>query len=254
MTRDDAKRILACHRPWAGEPADSETNAALELVRQDADLSRWFAQHCARQEQIRESLRRVKPPAGLREQILSERPAPAPVSARRKMPALITAALLLLGLAGASFWLTQRAGTNDELSYTNYRSRMVRTALRRYSMDLETNNPTVIRAFLAEHHARADYQLPPRLAAATSAGCGVLKWQGHPVTMVCFKSGRPLKPTEKADLFLFVINRQAAPDIPVGSEPQVQQVNKLMTASWSAGDNVYLLATPGDEAFLAQFL
>lgn len=252
MTRDDAKRILASHRPWAEEPADSEANAALELVRQDADLSRWFARHCARQDQIRESLLRVKPPAALLEQILSERPAPAP--AGRKMPALITAAFLLLMLGGAGFWLTQRTGTNDELSYTNYRSRMVRKALRIYGMDLETNSPTVIRAYLAEHGARADYQLPPRLAAAASAGCGVLKWQGHPVTMVCFKSGRPLKPTEKADLFLFVINRQAASDIPASGEPQWQQVNKLMTASWSAGDNVYLLAAPGDEAFLAQFL
>lgn len=254
MTPDDAKRILASHRPWAGEPADPETNAALELVRQDADLSRWFAQHCARQEQIRESLLRVKPPAALLEQILSERPTPSPIPAGRKLPALITAALLLLALGGAGFWFTQRAGTNGELSYANYRGRMVRTALRLYGMDLETNSPAVIRAYLAEHHARADYQLPPRLAAAASAGCGVLKWQGNPVTMVCFKSGRPLKPTEKADLFLFVISRQAAPDSPAGSEPQLQQVNKLMTASWSAGDNVYLLAAPGDEAFLTQFL
>lgn len=254
MTADDAKRILASHRPWAEEPADAETKAALELVRQDADLARWFAGHCARQEQIRENLLRVKPPAALLEQILSERPAPSPAPAGRNMPALITAALMLLALGVAGIWFAQRAGTNDELSYANYRSRMVRTALRLYSMDLETNNPTVIRAFLAEHHARADYQLPPRLAAATSAGCGVLKWQGNPVTMVCFKSGRPLKPTEKADLFLFVINRQAAPDIPTSSEPQLQQVNQLMTASWSAGDNVYLLAAPGDEAFLTQFL
>jgi hypothetical protein len=254
MTREEAKKILSLYRPWSADAQDAEFAGALTLARQDAELGRWLEEHCAAQTTIRARLQTITPPAGLKEQILSERPKPVFVIRQRKPAVLVGAFALALALGLASYWLLQEAGDTDQPSFANYRSRMVRSSLRSYGMDLETNNATEIRSYLAQHQARADYVLPHPLAETTPTGCGVLRWQGHRVTMVCFHSGRPLPPGEKTDLFLFVMDRSAAPDAPDTRIPKIEQVNRMITASWSEGDTIYLLAAPGDETFLRKYL
>ena len=51
-------------------------------------------------------------------------------------------------------------------------------------------------------------------------GCGVLKWQDQPVAMVCFRTGKPLAPGAKSDLFLFVIDRKSLPDLRATTVPE----------------------------------
>ena len=79
------------------------------------------------------------------------------------------------------------------------------------------------------------------------AGClfGAV-WNAH--------SGRPLAPGVKTDLFLFVTDRNATPDVPASKAPTFTQVNKLLTASWSRNGRIYILAAPGDAEFLKKFL
>src|SRR5207249_5687388 len=129
----------------------------------------------------------------------------------------------------ASLWL--RPAPRD--SFSAYQQWMVRTALRTYTMDLETNDLKQIRAYLAQRNAVADYVLPQPLANAKGTGCVAMRWHGNRVSMVCFRSGKPLGPGEKADLFLFVIDRSSVPDAPAGDLPQFTKVNKLMTANWT---------------------
>jgi hypothetical protein len=131
---------------------------------------------------------------------------------------------------------------------------MTETALRSYSMNLTEADPVRIRNFLKEKNAPADYSLPAGLKSAAVAGCVVLSWQGSPVSMICFKSGRPLPPGDQSDLWLFVIDRRTVAHAPPLDAPVFARVNKAATASWSDANKSYLLAAVGDEAFLRKYL
>jgi hypothetical protein len=254
MTRAEAKQVLALYRPGSPEAPDAELAGALELVNKDAELRNWFKDHCASQGAIRAAFRSIRPPEALREQILSEKPADVPTLAWRKPAKLALVTVLSVALVVMVAQLLDRTGHTEDLSFASYRGRMVGTALRLYGMDLETNNTAVIRAYLGQRQARADFSLPKGLAGTTATGCGVLSWQGNPVSMICFRSGRPLKEGEKTDLFLFVMNRTAAPDAPRATTPQIAPENRMITASWTDGDLIYILAAEGDERFLRKYL
>jgi nitrogen fixation-related uncharacterized protein len=163
---------------------------------------------------------------------------------------LQTAALLVLclGLA-ALFWPFH----NRQDDFDTYRSRMSRTALQPYGMELQTHDLQSINAYLAGRKAPANYILPDGITKAQPVGCAVLQWQGEPVSMICFHSGQPLSPGEKTDLWLFVIDETSMRNGPVASSPVVAQIKKLMTASWVQGGKMYVLAGAGNESFLRKY-
>jgi hypothetical protein len=253
VTRDEAKRIAALYRPGAPELADPEMAEALELARIDAELRAWFEEHSASQSAIRDAFRAIKPPEGLEAQILSERIRTGREASWRKPVRLAAATALVLAIVILITEWSGRPSAGKDLNFSSYRSRMVGTALRLYGMDMETNDLPAIRGYLQAKQALADFTLPQGLGTATATGCGVLTWQGNRVSMVCFKTGRPLKPGQVTDLYLFVINRSAAPGAPAGAAPKFAPENRLMTASWTEGDLLFLLATEGDEEALRQY-
>lgn len=241
MTPQQAKQILFTYRPWAKDAPSPDEAAALALCREDAELAHWFANHCAVQNAIHARFDQVSVPAGLKEQILSESRAHGIARWWRRPAVLAAAATLAILLSLGSLWLSTTQPKED-VSYAAYRSRMVRTAVKAYGMDLETNDVTQIRAYLAQNRAPADFVLPPNLDPASSVGCGVLSWQGKPVTMVCFRTGKPLAPGTKSDLFLFVIDQKDLKALPHLANPEFTNVSTMVTASWSEGGKVYVLA------------
>ena len=154
-------------------------------------------------------------------------------------------------VALASFWFQPR-GKDD--TFAIYRSRMVRVALQGYVMDLATNNPAQIQGYLAQNQSPADYVLPAPLAKTAVTGCAIESWQGAKVSMICFRTGKPLPPGEQSDLWLFVIDRAAVKDAPQAGSRQFVRVNKLMTVTWTQGDKLYVLGVEGDEQTLRQYL
>jgi hypothetical protein len=220
---------------------------ALELARQDPALGRWFEQHRAFQKAMRARFRQIEVPAHLRTSLLTQKPAPQtflPPRAWWRSPVWLTAAaaaLLLLGLAGA--WLKPRAPDR----FANYQGRMVSEALREYRMDLVTNDMRQIRQFMASRGAPADYDLTRGLGRLQLTGGGRLTWRSHPVAMVCFDRG------DKQMLFLFVMKRSAVKD-PPPETPQLAKVRVLLTASWTRGDNTYVLAGPEEADFAKKYL
>ena len=247
MNPQTAKELLILYRPETADAESMEFAEALTLARSDAELARWFENHCTVQKILRARFQELKAPAGLKEQILSEYHA-WQVRRRWRRPAQLAALAAVCVLVAVVFSMWRPA--SDEESLTAFRRRMVKTAIKTYSMDLETNDPRQIRTFLAQHKAHADYVLPKTLETATNIGCGVLRWQDRTVSMVCFHSGRQLRPGEKTDLFLFVIDRAALPDAPASGPPQFANFNRFSTASWAEGGKFYVLAGIGDEAFL----
>jgi hypothetical protein len=251
MNRDEAKTILLLYRPGTADADDPEIAAALALAKQDSGLTRWLAEHCARQESVRAGFRKITAPAGLKEQIISEQAAHEKrlFWQRRAVLAMATIAVALVALT--PLWFQHR---RQDDTYANYRNQMASVALLGYSMNLATNNPASVRAYLAQKDAPSDYVLPAPLEKTAMTGCAIEAWRGAKVSMICFRTGKPLPPGEQSDLWLFVIDRSRVKDAPPAGSRQIVQVSRLRMVTWTEGDKLYVLGMEGDEQSLRQYL
>ena len=257
MTVNEAKTILRLYRPGTADAEDPQIAAALALAKQEPELARWLEDHCARQQALRAKFRQIPVPAGLKEQIISESAARVATISRQRRNTVVAAmaaiaAVVMLLIVLSSSRLPHQS--NDDNTLAIYQNQMVRIALNPYGMDLTTNDPAQIRAYLAQNKAPADYDLPPALQKATLTGCAVEGWQNVKVSMICFRTGRPLPPNQSSDLWLFVVDRASLKSAPESSQPRLAAVKGLITAVWAQGDKVYLLGTEGDESALRKFL
>ena len=185
MNRDEARQILLLYRPETADAADPQIAEALALAKSDAELSRWFTEHCARQKKLGEKFRQVTAPAGLMQQIVSEQAASQRMALSRRRftrMAVATAALAMMFLAGM-FWFNQRSQVADD-TLAIFNKQMAGYALRGYAMDLQTDDAGQIRTFLKQQHSPADYTLSGPLQQAALAGCAVESWQATRVSMI----------------------------------------------------------------------
>src|ERR1035441_4741307 len=171
MNDEEAKQILALYRPGTDDRIDPYFKEAVERTKPspqqprwqdtpDSELGRWFQEHCASHLSIRSKFLKIPTPPGLKDQILGECKTPsARIIPLRPMVFLAAAAVLALCLSlTALFWRSH----SREDDFNTYRSRMARTALQPYGMDLQSHNLQSINAFLAGRKAPADYILPDR--------------------------------------------------------------------------------------------
>ena len=240
MNREEAKEILALYRPGIDDPTEPEMAAALELVRQDAALARWFEERSALYTATRQKFKEVPVPDQLLERILAS---PRRTHESWRSPLLWAAAAAILLFIGLTTFL--RLG-QIQYTFAAFRSKMVRTAMRNYDMPLMTNDHAVIRTYLKTNNGHGDYILTPPLDKLPGLGCVIFPWHTRTVSLICLDGG------QGRDVFLFVINRTAVADPPSGTE--IRTVGKLPTAAWSEGDKTYLLATKGNEQFLRSLL
>jgi hypothetical protein len=246
MDSRQAKEILMRSRPGSADSSDPEFALALEQVKHDPQLARWFDQHRAFQDAVGDRFKKLPLPAGLKDKILAGRP-PAETIVwwkRPAYPALAAAAALVVFIGLAHFW----SAPHEDQSFAAYRNRVVRHAQRGYAMDIVTTNLNDIRRYLATHQARADYVLPAPLEKLPGDGGAVLHWHNRTVSMVCFDLGN------HNDLYLFVANRAELPDAPPTNQPEFTRIGRLTAASWSEGDKAYVLAGPGDPEFIRGYL
>jgi hypothetical protein len=249
MNTQQAKEILSLYRPGTADAQDPSFAEALQLCEQDAQLKHWFEEHCAVYLVLRAKLKQIQVPEGLKEQILSERKIRNAPPWRR--PAVLAAAAVVVALlAMTQLWLRPR----EKSGFPLFREQMVGNALRAYKMDLETNSLEQIRGYLAQRTAHADFVLPPGLQNARPTGCVATTWQGEPVSMICFDSGKPHPRGQTSDLWLFVADRKPLAGAPATSEPSITTVNDANTATWIEGEKVYVLVAEGDETFIRKYL
>lgn len=245
------------YRPGTADADDPQIAGALALAKREPELARWLEEHSARQEALRSKFRQITVPAGLKEQIISESAARAMTISRQRRNTVFAAvaamaSVVILLIVLSSSWLPHRQ--NDDNTLAIYQNQMVRIALNPYGMDLTTNDSEQVRAYLATRQAPADYDLPPALQKAALTGCAVEGWQNVKVSMICFRTGRPLPPNQSSDLWLFVVDRASLKGAPESSQPRFAAVKGLITAVWAQGDRVYLLGTEGDESAIRKFL
>jgi hypothetical protein len=252
VNRDETKNILLRYRPDSADAGDPEIHEALEVAAQDSELARWFEGHSARQRVIRESFRQIAPPPGLKEQITSEHAASLRAVTRRRPYAWLAAAAGAALLAMATIWFARRGP--GELTLAAFQNKMVGAALRIYNMDLQTADPARIQTFLREKSAPSDFTLPDGLKRVAESGCAIQSWPGGKVSMLCFRTGKPLPQGTLSDLWLFVVDQNTVSGAPIETSPRFAKVNRLITATWSQGGRLYFLGMEGSEQELKKFV
>jgi hypothetical protein len=247
MNTLDAKHILVRYRPGSIDLDDPQIVGALELARHDAELQEWLTHHNRFQTAMRRKFREIPIPAHLKESILSQPKIvqPTPWWLDRGWFRAAASVALLIGICYGFVRLFNAPPPSD--NFDNYRSRMVRSAIREYRMDVRTEDLNTVRSLMQSKGAPADFAVPRGLSQLKLTGGGVLQWRNHPVAMVCFNRG------DHQMLFLFVMNRASVKDAPATSTPEVGKVSKLVSASWSEGDKTYLLAGPEEADFLQKY-
>jgi hypothetical protein len=245
MDSGEAKKILQLYRPGTTDALEPQMAEALQVVQSDPELAHWFADHCGVYIAIRGKLKQIEVPADLKRRILLEN------AGRRRIipfnrPAVWLAAAAAIVLLASAAWMFLKPGKGD--SFAAYKQREVLQVQRGYAMTMTSTNLNEIREFLRAGHSVADYALPKGLENLAGTGCAPLHWHGKPVAMVCFNAG------PKKDLFLFVASRSGFSNPPPPGPPQFDRIHRLMTASWSAGNKVYILAGAGDQSELQQYL
>ena len=244
MDRQSAKEILACYRPGRDDPADPAFGEALEAARHDPELARWLAQQTAVDAAVRETLGNLPVPANLRKQILAQVSAPSVARVWWRKPAFPAAAVVLVALAAiVGVWQANQPDTFDA-----YRQQMAALVSGDYDMNLKSTDLKEIRQYLASQGWPSDYALTPAMQRLEAEGGSVIKWHGKKISLVCVQAG------DDTDLFLFVVPRSVLPDAPATETPQFVSVGGMMTAAWSAGNQLYLLASHADEELLRRYL
>ncbi len=233
MNREEAQFILSAYRPGTEDDHDPQFQAALDLVRQDQDLARWFVQQQAVDAAFARQLRSALPvPPDLKEYLLLARRTVLPSPWWRR-PAWLAAAASLALLLGSGWGYVRHTQTQR---FADFRS-TVEPAV----MDMVTHNDVMgldqdqLKSWLAAQQGHADYVLPSRLAGVGVAGCKVLNWQGHKVTLLCFKTGG-----KHADVF--VVDAAELPGTAAGPVPVYAVHDGFTTALWRHEGKIYYLA------------
>jgi hypothetical protein len=242
VTIEKAKQVLLLFRSERDLEQDPELQEAYRLAQKEPELARWFEQHRHFQTAMRQKFRQIKAPEALKAELLAGDKIVRPVwPARQVWLAAAAAVVIFIGVALLLPWRT----VPDR--FADYRERMVGTALREYRMDLLTGDVAQLRQFAAAHGTPADFVVPNGLTKLQLTGGGELRWRSNPVTMICYDRG------DKQMLFLFVLKKTALKD-PPPSAPVLTKVHDLPAASWTQGDNTYVLAGPDEKNFLGKYI
>jgi len=257
VNANEAKTILLLYRPGTADAEDPQIAEALALAKREPELAHWLEEHCARQAMLRAIFGQITAPAGMKEQIISEQAAQAMTISRQRRNTIFAslaaaAAVVTLLIVFSSSWLPHRQSDDNTLAV--YQNQMAGIALRGYAMDLATNDPAQIRDYLARNKAPSDYALPEALQKAATTGCAVEGWQNVKVSMICFRTGKPLPPNQSNDMWLFVTDRASLKDAPENGQHRFATLKGLVTAVWTQDGKVYLLGTEGDESTIRKFL
>ena len=247
MTRREAQEILMSYRPGAESPDDPQVTAALDMARTDPELRQWYEELRAWDAGVRGKINALPVPADLKASILAgENVVVGPAHWWQRRAALMAAAAMIALLVTFAVTLGKRQPAPE--TFAQFRTRVIGIVLREYRMDLETNDMRVIRAFLSNRGAPADYVIPAGLQKLPLAGCGVLTGKdGKPVTMVCFEGD------QARFVWLFFTKATDWPDRPP-AQPDFKRVVSCVTASWSDADSIYVLAGETTDAMLRKLL
>jgi hypothetical protein len=246
MNNQEAKLILQAYRPNGQDAADPFFAEALEQVRRDPELQKWFSEETNLNNRIQGRLQGTIPvPPNLKSELLAFQRTIRPTSRWFQPIKLAAVGLILASLGAILLLIPQRRMTQ----LASFRDTMARSSLQTQEhVVLESHNIASIQQWLRSKNMDSHFDLPAAMQAGTGTaqGCRVVDWNGHQAIMICF-----IVNGEHMDLF--VMDSAELPSFPESSAPQFASADGLMTAMWTGSGKVYLL-TAQTQGVLQKFL
>ena len=244
MNHQEAKLILQAYHPDGQDASDPFFAGALEQVRRDPELQKWYAAEIGLEAYVQVRLQTAVPvPVGLKSNLLALRKIVQPAPWWRQPVKLAAAAGVIFLMGLAIFWLLPRSSA----PLVSFRVAMARYSLQEHGhIAFESHDLAKIQNWLQSRNMETNFDLPAGLQSGPAQGCRVVDWNGRKATMICFVRD------DGEHMDLFVMDRTGFPEVPADSGPQFAEADGLMTAVWAKGDKVYLLT--GDDAKLLKKL
>jgi hypothetical protein len=239
MDNREAKFILSVYRPDGQDASDQRFAEALNQVRRDPMLERWFGASVAFDATIAEKLR---------ENILAGVKVSRPL--RWSSPLLrwaVAAAVLMAAIVGS---LTLREMTRPRLSGWQTQGLRTITSLvdGQSSFDVHSQSARQLVNWLQTNRAPVASKLPRNLETLNSLGCKTFLWDQELVSVICLT--RP----DGGLIHLVITKASAASDLARRNEPQLVQHGQWATATWREGEMIYMLALEGSRDQLRTYV
>jgi hypothetical protein len=259
MDNREAKFILKAYRPGGQDANDPRFAEALEQVRRDPILQRWFDESVAFDAAMTEKLSATPVPSDLRESILTGvKVACAPHPPRdgfavanwqnRWRKWAIAAAVVLSATLGALVWRNTHPAPVAGWQLQALDAILSSIARNESRFDLISPNPADLVKWLRENSAPAGKKLPNDLDRLPSIGCKTFFWRGKPVSLICFTL------PEGRAIHLVMTNVSTESDRAIKHKAKVIQQGHRATATWREGDMIYMLALEGSRDDLRSYL
>ncbi|MEW6307131.1 MAG: hypothetical protein AB1705_27010 [Verrucomicrobiota bacterium] len=242
MNRDEAKFILRCHQTNGKAGEDALIAEALDMMKRDPELARWFAEEQAVDSRLARKFGEFPVPPELKAQLLAARKVVA-VSFWRRERAWLMAAAAVVILLGIVFLARPRR--DGPVVAREQQEEILRLVERRPHIDVKVAGLPEVQTWLRERNWPAELALPDALKQQRYHGCGIVEWRGRRVALICLG-------VEGKHVDLFVFDQPSSAK--TGNQPQFAQVGDTATAAWTRGGQTYLLAGKVDPQILKRSL
>lgn len=230
MNNDEAKFILSAYRLGGQDASDPRFQEALEQLKHDPELAKWFAEQRAFDQSVRRQLLTATPvPPDLRATLLAARNIVRPAPAWHRF-AWITAAAACFAVLLISVFVWN----GEEKQHASLFDRLASTSqLNAAHVTVMSDDLTKIQQWLKAQSAVARFDLPRGLQDWAPMGCRIVDWNGMKVSMICFHGGAE----KHVDLFV----GNLPPGMTISRTPEATIVNGQVLISWQSGRQFYAL-------------
>ncbi|WP_395743341.1 hypothetical protein [Prosthecobacter sp.] len=234
MNREEARLELDATtlRPQDASPE------ARAMAGSDPELAAWLEKRTAFDEQVAEAFAATIP-AGLREDILKNARRPARPRVRWVLP-VVAAAAAAVAVGWTLFW----PATSDMPAWQAESLAAVTKVEYGVSSVHPAHDLESIKKMLVADQSPTPAHLPGSVEAMPVRACKCIQVAGHAASIICFE----IAPGKEAHLV--VVDSTGLPDVPPQLQPQFKACKKWNTASWSDGNQTFLLATTADVSVL----
>ena len=235
MNREEARLELDATtlRPQDASPE------ARAMAESDSELGAWLDKRTAFDEQVADAFAAAIP-AGLRGSILQNvrRPAKRPI--RWILPTLAAVAAAVV-VGWTMFWPVSSSmpGWQADSLAAVTKVEYGMSKVDHFSRDLEA-----IKKMLLADQSPTPVRLPGSVGAMPVLACKRIHVAGRPASIICFE----IEPGIEAHLV--VMDNSGLLDLPPQLQPEFQTSKNWNMASWSDGNQTFLLATRADGAAL----
>lgn len=238
MNREEARLELDA---TTLRPQDASQEAR-EMARKDRELGAWLEKRTAFDESVAQAFQGMSVPADLRASILRAAKAPSPE--RRRM-AWVTSTLAAAAACLAFGWTLLWPGNSAMAAWES--DSLAAVAKVEYGvarLDQKAANFEAVRQLLNARDCPCPNAVPKALAKLRTHGCKQIQVDGRPASLICFE----LEPGTEAHLVVF--SNADLCDCPGQNQPCFKSSNSWRYASWSHGEQTFVLATRAEEETL----